>query len=98
MYVIVWTYDVALDAADDFIRAYGPEGDWAQLFGRTAGFLAVELYREADGRFLTLDRWESEAAFDAFQAAHGPAYRALDETLAHLSLGQIRIGAFSAPS
>jgi heme-degrading monooxygenase HmoA len=94
-YVIVWTYDVPLHATDHFIAAYGPDGDWAQLFAKGAGFLGVELYREGQ-TFLTLDRWLSEAAFNAFQAAFGAHYQALDTKLAHLTSSQARIGAFSA--
>lgn len=97
MYVIVWTYDVTPGAAPDFVEVYGPEGAWAQLFRRAPGFHSVELFRDGDGRYLTLDRWTTEAAFEAFQAAHGEAYRALDVELAGLTLGQTRIGGFTTP-
>ena len=93
-YLIVWTYDVPPQATDDFIAAYGPDGDWAQLFAKGAGFVGVELYREGQ-TFLTLDRWLSEDAFDAFQAAFGAHYQALDAKLAHLTRSQQRVGAFS---
>lgn len=95
-YVIVWTYDVPQSATDDFVAAYGPDGDWAQLFAKGAGFLGVELYRDGQ-TFLTLDRWLGEDAFNAFQAAFGAHYQALDAKLAHLSSSQVRIGAFRAP-
>jgi heme-degrading monooxygenase HmoA len=92
-YLIVWTYDVTPGAESDFSAAYGPDGDWAKLFARAPGFLGTELY--ADGaRFLTLDRWASKAAFDAFQTAFGDAYAGLDQKLAHLTQAQQRIGAF----
>lgn len=94
-YVIVWTYDVPTQAADDFIAAYGPGGDWAQLFAKGAGFIGVELYRDGEA-FLTIDRWLSEDAFNAFQSAFGDQYQALDAKLAHLSRSQARIGAFTA--
>lgn len=95
-YVIVWTYDVPPAVADGFVAAYGPDGDWAQLFAKGAGFIGVELYRDGDS-FLTIDRWLSEEAFHAFQADFGEQYRALDAKLAHLSRSQARIGAFKAP-
>lgn len=92
-YLIVWTYDVTPGAEADFAAAYGPDGDWAKLFARAPGFLGTELYADAP-RFLTLDRWSSKAAFDAFQTAFGDAYAALDQKLAHLTQAQQRIGAF----
>lgn len=92
-YLIVWTYEVAPPHHAAFAVAYGPDGDWARLFKRSPGFVGVELYQDGE-RFLTLDRWSSKAAFDAFQAAHGGEYAALDVKLAHLSLRQARIGAF----
>ena len=43
---------------------------------------------------MTLDEWESRAAFDRFQAEHGQTYRALDEELAGLTVDQRFVGAF----
>jgi heme-degrading monooxygenase HmoA len=94
-YVIIWTYDVPPQGSAAFIAAYGPEGDWGQLFAKGAGFIGVELYRRGDA-FLTIDRWLSEDAFNAFQSAFGDQYEALDAKLAHLTRSQTRIGAFTA--
>jgi heme-degrading monooxygenase HmoA len=94
-YVIVWTYDVPPTATDDFIAAYSLDGDWAQLFAKGAGFLETEFYREGQ-TFITLDRWVSKAAFDAFQVAFGADYQSLDLKLAHLTTSQTRVGAFGA--
>lgn len=98
MYVIVWRYEVDPPNEAAFRAAYGATGDWAQLFAKAQGFLGSALYRDdaAPGAFLTLDTWIDEAAFNAFQAAHGPTYAALDAKFAHLSR-QSRIGAFTAP-
>ena len=96
-YVIVWTYEAAPGREDAFVAAYGPDGAWARLFAQAEGFIGVELYRDAEGRFLSLDRWAGEAAFDAFQARYGAAYRALDAEVAGLTARQARIGGFGAP-
>lgn len=92
--MIVWTYEVAPGAEQDFIVAYGPDGAWARLFAKGEGFESVALLRDGERRFLSLDHWRSEAAFDAFQAQHGGEYRALDAALAHLTRAQTRVGAF----
>lgn len=94
-YVIVWRYDVPASAREQFIAAYGGEGAWARLFGKARGFVRTELYRDEEGGFLTLDFWTSEAAWESFQGAYGEAYRALDVTLARLSVRQTRIGGFT---
>lgn len=93
-YAIIWTYDIAPEHEAEFRAAYSADGAWAQLFARTPGFIGVELMRDG-ARYATIDRWQSEAAFQAFQAEHGQAYQALDAKLAHLTRAQQRIGAFS---
>lgn len=96
MYSIVWRYEVGPGEARAFEAAYGPEGDWARLFRQAHGFRGVELFHGASGTYLTLDHWDNEAAFQAFQAAHGEAYAALDARFAPLSRGQTRLGALTA--
>ena len=94
-YVIIWTYDVAPEHAEAFCAAYGPDGDWAKLFSQADGFVGVDLYSDGQ-RYLTVDRWDSREAFERFQTRFGRDYSALDAKLAHLSLGQVRVGAFTA--
>ena len=89
MFLRVWEYDVPAARVDAFVAAYGPDGDWARLFGTVDGYLGTDLFRGADasGRFLTVDRWADSGAWRAFLASSGPAYRALDARLAHLADG-----------
>lgn len=83
-YAILWVYEVAPGQEGAFRDAYGPDGAWASLFSCAAGFVGVELLDNGE-RFVTIDRWDSQAAFDAFQAAHGAVYEALDKELAPLT-------------
>lgn len=98
MHVRVWTYRVAPGQEAAFARAYGPAGAWVALFRQAAGFLGTELLRpaEAGGAWMTLDRWASAAAFEAFQAAHGAAYAALDATCDALTVDERLVGVFEA--
>ena len=50
------------DRVAAFTAAYTADGAWGELFGRAAGFLGTELYRDAvrADRFLTIDRWQNE--------------------------------------
>ena len=54
----------------DFECDYGPAGESARLFRRADGYLGTELLRRSDnqGEYLTLDRWESRATYEAFRA------------------------------
>lgn len=98
MYVILWEYVVRPGRASAFAKAYGRDGAWAELFRRAEGFLATELLQEEDGtdRWLTIDRWRSEADFAAFRARFEADYRRLDDEFAQLTLEEDRIGAFTA--
>jgi heme-degrading monooxygenase HmoA len=98
MYVILWEFRVAPEREAAFQAAYGPDGAWARLFARGAGFIGVELLRCVDeaGRYVTVDRWRSRADFDAFKDTLGADYEALNRELEHLKAGETRIGAFEA--
>ena len=49
VFVRVWEYEVPVDQAVVFTVANAPDGAWGQLFGRAAGFLGTELYRDCGG-------------------------------------------------
>ena len=98
MIVIIWEFRVQPGQEAAFERAYGPEGDWARLFRGSTGYRGTELLRDpADPRrYLTLDRWEDAADFEAFKAAHGDDYRALDATCEPLCSEERLVGRFAA--
>ena len=87
VFVRVWEYEVAGDRAAAFTMAYAADGAWGQLFGRAAGFLGTELYRNAAraDRFLTIDRWRNEEGWRSILHAFGPAYDSLDAQLEGLA-------------
>jgi quinol monooxygenase YgiN len=99
-YNIIWEFQVPHEQVADFEAAYGPHGAWALLFGRAEGFLGIELLRSTDqqGRYLTIDRWASQAAFEAFRARFVADYGALDDRLAGLATKETRVGAFASVS
>lgn len=90
----LWRFVVPPGSEARFVAAYGPQGDWAQLFREAPGFLRVELWRGEDGSFLTADHWQSSDDFDRFQANLGPRYDALDAALEGLAASETFIGAF----
>jgi heme-degrading monooxygenase HmoA len=98
VYEIFWEYEARPEQTAAFEELYGAEGEWARLFRRADGYVETLLFRDTDRptRYLTIDRWRSRAAFDAFVEAAGPAYAALDRRGDALTVRERRIGAFGA--
>jgi heme-degrading monooxygenase HmoA len=90
VFVRVWQYLVDPDEATRFKSAYGPDGEWAQLFERGTGYLDTTLHQDLGNsvRFLTVDRWESERAWRDFHATHLAEYTQLDKRLRRLTTEQ----------
>ena len=92
MFVRIWRYRAHPDKLEAFERAYGPDGDWARLFGKADGFLGTELLRGEGGAYATIDRWRGESDWKAFLERYGEEYRALDTSLESLTLGEEDLG------
>ena len=90
----LWRFAVPAETEARFVAAYGSDGEWARLFAAAPGFIRTELWREADGTYLTADHWESAAAFERFQAGSGEAYRQLDDQLEDIAGIETFVGAF----
>ncbi len=79
-FVILWAFEPKPSSKPEFATAYGPSGPWADLFRASTDFLGRELLkdREAPGRYLAVNRWRSQAAYQAFQDQLGREYAKLD--------------------
>jgi heme-degrading monooxygenase HmoA len=91
---LVFRYD-ARDP-EEFERAYGADGEWAQFFRQGAGYIGTELLRDVEepDRYLVIDRWESTDAYNAFVAEHADEYvRRSDETSLYY-LHELQMGTF----
>jgi heme-degrading monooxygenase HmoA len=98
MYWVVWSFDVKPEQVKAFERAYGPEGDWAQLFGRAQGYVGTELRRETDRRahYLTIDRWQSREDYKRFKEAFSNEYVTLDLRCGRFTDAEQKIGDFES--
>jgi|SRR5215211_6747455 len=98
MYVIFWRFRPLVDRESEFERAYGPSGEWAQLFRRGEGYLGTELLQHSDDprEYLTLDRWVSRAAYETFRVHFSSEYRWLDDRLEGLTEEETPHGTFEA--
>lgn len=94
MIAIIWTYTTAPDAEDRFRAAYGPEGDWAQLFRKAPGYVRTELLASEDGGYATVDYWRDAASFEAFKTAFADEYARLDAICDALTAEERRVGLY----
>ena len=94
MFVRVWRFRAAAGREGEFEELYGPTGAWAQLFGKAAGYLGTELQRVTGGssEYLTIDRWESRPAWEAFRRDHAAAYESLDRRSESLTASEELVG------
>lgn len=90
----VFAYDVDPAAAAAFEAVYGADGEWARYFRGADGYVATELWRGVDGRYLVIDRWRSAADYDAFLLAHVDEYRRRNRAAAALYRSEQVVGRF----
>jgi quinol monooxygenase YgiN len=95
-YVYVWEFRVAPERKQEFVAAYGPSGAWSQLFRKAAGYVETLLLQDQSipGRFLTVDRWSSESAHEAFLVQFGAEYKALDLACEALTQHESSLGSY----
>jgi heme-degrading monooxygenase HmoA len=95
-HVRVWKFRPPEGREQDFAAAYDGEGRWAELFRRARGYQGTVLMRpdQPGGWWLTLDRWDSLADFEAFGHDLGVEYRALDAELEGVAGEEEFVGAF----
>jgi heme-degrading monooxygenase HmoA len=98
MHVILWRYQVKRGREAEFEQTYGPEGSWTRLFRCGDGFMGTELLHDDgdSGRYLTIDRWSSHAAYAVFQAQWQDAYQSLDRQCETLTEQEVPLGTFSS--
>lgn len=96
MIAYVWEFHVPTGAESEFRRLYGPDGSWVRLFRRGPGHIETLLLRDATtpGRYVTVDRWESAAAYRAFRERFADEYEALDRVCEALTDGEASLGSF----
>lgn len=99
-FVYLWAYRVLPERLEEFEDLYGPNGSWANLFRRAPGYLDTELLQDlkVTGRYVTIDRWESEEAFVAFRENFTEHFDDLDRLGEGLTFEETPLGAFRPPN
>jgi heme-degrading monooxygenase HmoA len=88
---------VAPTAQAQFEFEYGPEGAWVTLFREAPGYLGtLLLHDKADPlRYITVDRWESEAAHDLFRSKNLQRYLETDRRCQGYTMSERALGEFT---
>ena len=94
MHAVVWAYRIAPGREAEFERLYGMDGEWARLFRRSEDYLGTDLFRDTGeaARYMTVDRWTSQQAYDAFLRRMRDDYAALDARGEALTVEETRLG------
>ena len=72
--------------------AYGPDGSWAELFRRSPEFIDLELVADdAPAAYVTIDRWQNEAAWSGFMDTYRSDYEDLDVRLETLTVSELLV-------
>ena len=92
----VWKFRPPKSCEQQFHEAYAGGGRWSELFKRAKGYRGTALFKPfgPDGWWLTIDRWESAADFEAFGHDFGEEYRALDVELEAIAGEEEFVGAY----
>ena len=93
-YTYIWEFHVAGEALEEFERHYGPAGTWVELFLQSPAYIATLLLQDSTNslRYLTIDRWESEAAYQDFLSRFSEQYAHLDARCEHLTTSERLLG------
>jgi len=79
-FAYIWQYSIKPASRQDFLAAYNPSGEWAQLFSRDPSYIGTVLLQDDDdeNRYLTIDYWISKADRDSFRERYSVELDSLD--------------------
>ncbi|MGB2632864.1 MAG: antibiotic biosynthesis monooxygenase [Candidatus Acidiferrum sp.] len=99
MFVILWEFEVKPGSEECFQRAYGPNGQWVQLFKRDPHFRGTQLQRDPVRPlfYFTIDFWDSENVYQQFLDANRASYVELDRSGENLTRNERRVLSFTIP-
>ena len=97
MLYVVWEFRVKKARRREFEQHYSATGTWARFFRKGRGYRGTVLLhdRRRPARYLTIDRWDSLAAYHHFRRRHEKHYAALDKQFARLTEKETCLGYFA---
>jgi heme-degrading monooxygenase HmoA len=94
MFVTLWEFEVKSGSEDLFERTYAADGEWARLFRRDARYCGTRLLRDvgAPRVYVTMDSWESRAAYEEFREKFAAEYAELDKQCEVMTAQEKHVG------
>ena len=96
-YCYLWEFQVKPGLEAEFERHYGASGTWARLFRQSPDYLETLLLKDksAPQRYLTVDRWRSQAGCQAFRDDFAEQYAQLDQQCEQLTVSERGLGEYA---
>jgi heme-degrading monooxygenase HmoA len=96
MFQILWQFDTTAEQAPAFAEVYGSDGPWVAFFRQAQGYRGTDLFRRTvePYSFLTLDHWDTRAAYEAFRRERATEYAALDAACEGLTVRELFLTAW----
>jgi ribosomal-protein-alanine N-acetyltransferase len=97
LFIVAWAFEVKPEHQRDFVRAYGPNGEWVRLFRTSDGYIKTELHRDShnSSRYITLDFWHSREQYESFRDCAVSSYQEIDAKCEQLTQKEQLIGDFA---
>jgi hypothetical protein len=95
--MVIWEFQVKVEMKKAFEAAYGPDGDWVHLFEQSAEFAGTELILDvvSPERYVTIDSWTSQKAYEQFRNQHAAEYKKIDVNCENFTVSEKEIGQFN---
>ena len=95
-FTYIWEFIVLPEFEAEFLKYYGAEGSWINLFKLDSSYLETILLTDNSnrGRYITLDRWKTEQAYKSFREKYAKEYNALDKLCEGLTIEENFLGSF----
>ena len=99
-FTYIWEYLVKDNFLSEFITAYGPEGDWVQLFRKAGGYIKTNLHQDTTNpnRFITVDFWKTRNDRDNFRKRFSDEFEKLDQRCEQFTESEKFLGDFDSIS
>lgn len=93
-FTYVWKYTIEPGRRQEFLEAYRPGGEWAQLFARDPSYIETKLLQDSrdENRFMTIDIWTSRAERDSFRKRYAAEFDDLDRRCEAFTLEESFVG------
>ena len=90
MFLTLWEFEVKSGCEELFERAYGPGGDWVELFRRDRRYRGTRLLRDVAQKrvYVTIDMWTSRQAYEEFRENNLAEYARIDRRSEDLTAGE----------